>query len=352
MKFTLASLALSVTAFAVTAVNATFDLNQRNNLVVYWGQNAHGSYDSTAEKQQKDLLTYCQDTNVDLISIGFVNTWNSTGGQPVVNFANSCTGYKFFPGTDLLWCPTIASDIIACQALGKKILISLGGGTSTYTGFSSAEEADAFAYTIWNAFGRGWSYYRPFGGAVVDGFDLDIEKLPALYYEKFAYRIQKLAAADTSKRYYLTAAPQCPIPDAHLTTALSKVAFDAIFVQFYNNPGCSADMWTGAGGFQGTNTVFNFGMWDSWVKSNAKNPSMKIFMGLPASSKVAPNGGYVSKAMAANIVADLARFSSFGGVSLWDASEAVLNTGYIQTIRDSLSMIPAMKKRGFFGLWA
>jgi chitinase len=295
---------------------------------------------------------YAPDTNVDLISIGFVNTWNSTGGQPVVNFANSCTGYQFFLGTDLLWCPSIASDIQACQALGKKILISLGGASPTYAGFSTAEEADAFAYKIWNAFGRGWTYYRPFGEAVVDGFDFDIEKLPALYYEKFAYRLQKLAAADTSKRYYLTAAPQCPNPDEHLSTALSKVAFDAIFVQFYNNPGCSADKWTGAGGDQSTNSVFNFGMWDSWVKSNAKNPSMKIFVGLPASSKVALGGGYVSKAIAANIVADLARFSSFGGVSLWDASEAVLNTGYIQSIKDALMKIPAMKKRGFFGLWA
>lgn len=60
MKFTLASFSVAVVAFAATAVNATFDLTQRNNLAVYWGQNAHGSYDNTTEKQQQNLLTYCQ----------------------------------------------------------------------------------------------------------------------------------------------------------------------------------------------------------------------------------------------------------------------------------------------------
>lgn len=33
-------------------------------------------------------------------------------------------------------------------------------------------------------------------------------------------------------RYYITAAPQCPFPDAYLGTVLNAAAFDAVYVQF------------------------------------------------------------------------------------------------------------------------
>jgi len=36
-------------------------------------------------------------------------------------------------------------------------------------------------------------------------------------------------------RYYVTAAPQCPFPDAYLGAVIDAVGFDAIYVQFYNN---------------------------------------------------------------------------------------------------------------------
>lgn len=34
------------------------------------------------------------------------------------------------------------------------------------------------------------------------------------------------------RRYYITAAPQCPYPDGNLGTVLNAVEFDAIYVQF------------------------------------------------------------------------------------------------------------------------
>lgn len=33
-------------------------------------------------------------------------------------------------------------------------------------------------------------------------------------------------------RYYVTAAPQCPYPDAYIGTALNSADFDAVYVQF------------------------------------------------------------------------------------------------------------------------
>ena len=32
--------------------------------------------------------------------------------------------------------------------------------------------------------------------------------------------------------YYITAAPQCPYPDAYIGAALNEAPFDAVYVQF------------------------------------------------------------------------------------------------------------------------
>jgi chitinase len=75
---------------------------------------------------------------------------------------------------------------------------------------------------------------RPLGGAVLDGIDFDIEA-PSQYYDDLDRNLTPLYKGDTrGKTYMLTAAPQCPFPDASLGTGL----FDHVWVQFYNNPPC------------------------------------------------------------------------------------------------------------------
>jgi len=46
----------------------------------------------------------------------------------------------------------MAADIRKCQAKGKIVTISLGGGQGAKVGFSSPAEAVGFAKTIWNMF--------------------------------------------------------------------------------------------------------------------------------------------------------------------------------------------------------
>ena len=55
-------------------------------------------------------------------------------------------------------------------------MLSLGGAAGSY-GFTSDAQAQTFAQTMWGMFGRGTgtTYPRPFGSAVLDGIDLDIE---------------------------------------------------------------------------------------------------------------------------------------------------------------------------------
>jgi chitinase len=92
-------------------------------------------------------------------------------------------------------------------------------------------------------------------------------------------------------------------------------------------------------------------MWDRWVRSNCKNRAMKIFLSLAVSPKVAPAGGYISADKAADIIADLARFPSFAGAALWDASETWVNPGYVSSLKTALTKRNTLRKRNFFGLW-
>lgn len=56
---------MAVSLFADSTA-ATWDLSKKNNFMLYWGQNAHGSYNATDNKQQQRLIEYCKDTAVDV----------------------------------------------------------------------------------------------------------------------------------------------------------------------------------------------------------------------------------------------------------------------------------------------
>ena len=61
--------------------------------------------------------------------------------------------------------------------------------------------------------------------------DLDIESGTPAHYAAFVSQIRSLAAP-TGKSYIITAAPQCPYPDAYIGAALNEADFDAVYVQF------------------------------------------------------------------------------------------------------------------------
>ena len=222
-----------------------------------------------------------------------------------VNFANQC-GNTFESG--LLHCSQIGADIKTCQSLGKTVLLSLGGGVGDY-GFSDAASATKFADTLWNKFGAGEDPERPFDDAVIDGFDFDIEHGSTTGYPELATALRSKFAKDSSKNYFLSAAPQCPYPDASLGDLLSKVPLDFAFIQFYNNY-CSID------------GQFNYDTWSKFADS-APNKNIKLFVGVPATSNIA---GYVDTSKLSSAIEEIKCDSHFAGVSLWDASGAWLNT--------------------------
>lgn len=142
---------------------------------------------------------------------------------------------------------------------------------------------------------------------MVDGFDLDIEGGGTTGYVKFVEELRRLYKTDSSRQYLITAAPQCPFPDANLNEQILQ-GVDAVFVQFYNNF-CSIDK------------QFNFDTWDGW----ASKTSAKVFVGIPGSPKAA-GSGYVSMDQLKPAISKVSSSKSYGGIMVWDASQSYSNT--------------------------
>src|SRR5271166_5787235 len=112
---------------------------------------------------QQGLAHFCSQTTVDIIPLAFVNIFPAQGnGFPGTNFGNQCWGPPYVyagpgdnPSLNQLQseCPQVGADIPVCQSTyGKKIILSLGGGTDGYQ-LSGTANGVAFADFLWGAFG-------------------------------------------------------------------------------------------------------------------------------------------------------------------------------------------------------
>ncbi|EAU31232.1 hypothetical protein ATEG_08059 [Aspergillus terreus NIH2624] len=362
MPFMKNLLALSAGLVSLGGAYAKLDLSTSNNVVVYWGQN---SFDGQGELAQQRLSYYCDDENIDVIVLAFVMTINGQGGAPNYDFSTTSKQCKTFEGTNLKDCPEVGEDIKTCQSKGKTIILSIGGATYSEGGFQSDSDAKAGAELIWKTFGpssgskesshgilknkifhRPHAYtnstrhrgsadgevHRPFGDASVDGFDFDFEA-GTTHMLPFAQRLRELMDADTSRQYFLTAAPQCPYPDAADKDILAgDVSIDAVWVQFYNN-------FCGVNSFQkgqDDQKSFNFKTWDNWAKTVSSNKKAKVFLGVPANTKAASTG-YVPASDLEPVIEYCKTFESFGGVMMWDVTQAYGNKGFLDTVRKAVS---------------
>ncbi|KAI0961221.1 hypothetical protein AcV7_000377 [Taiwanofungus camphoratus] len=321
-------LCLLVAGLDLLGVSA-FDNTLYDNTAVYWGQNSYGAtHSDDSANWQQPISYYCQDDAIDVIPIAFVNTFFGEGGVPEINLANTCnpTNDSYFSGTELLDCSFLASDIEQCQSKGKIVTISLGGAGGG-VGFQNDSQAQQLADTIWNVFLGGSSSTRPFGSAVLDGVDLDIEGGSTTGYAAFVTQLRSHFNG-ANKDYYVSGAPQCVYPDQYLGDALDNAYFDMVYVQFYNNQ-CGLQNYDDA-------SDWNFGLWDVWARSISPNPNVKVYIGAPASSTAAGTG-YQSTSNLSNIATTMRNsFPSFGGVMLWDASQAYQNDRYDLAIKNAL----------------
>ncbi|RUS18372.1 glycoside hydrolase superfamily [Endogone sp. FLAS-F59071] len=226
----------------------------------------------------------------------------------------------------------VVSDIRHCQASGVRIFISIGGYTANVPITDNAT-GEAYADGLWNGYfgGSNSAYYRPFGSNVIlDGVDLDLEQSTTSGYGAFVNKL-KTYFDNSGRKYWISGAPQCGIPDPDMDTLLKTVWFDYVNPQFYNN-------WCY---FTGTN--FNYATVNpqyglSWVAyaPNFVNPNTKLLLGVPAPG--GGNGGnYDVLPNVQSVVPQLAQNYSnlFGGVMFWDCFWAGEATGgnWAQSVR-------------------
>jgi chitinase len=235
------------------------------------------------------LVDVCTEGNFDIVVISFVTAFpQAVGDYPATNFGNACGGA--YPGTSFLGpCSLIEAGIKTCQASGKKVFLSLGGAAfEGYKAPPTTTVANYFAEFLWGAFGpssaappASWvtaGSPRPFGDANVDGFDFDIENGDSSTYADTINRLRGSDLIGTNKNFWISAAPQCYLPDANLGTTLQKASVDFIFIQFYNNPSCSAR--TGVNDILHGTSGFTFTAWATLVTATSKNKNAKLYIGL------------------------------------------------------------------------
>lgn len=227
----------------------------------------------------------------------------------------------------------LREDIQLCQSTYQKtIMLSIGGATYTEGGFSSSAAAVAAANNVWAMFGpeqAGSTVKRPFGQAVVDGFDFDFESTTQ-NMPPFATQLRGLMTAATTaggKPYYLSAAPQCPYPDLADNDMLNGgVSFDFIQVQFYNNY-CGVSSFVAGASSQPS---YNFDTWDDWAKTGSANRNVKVLVGIPANTGA--GAGYTSGKVLQAALEYSEGFTSFGGVMMWDMSQLYKNPGFEEEV--------------------
>ncbi|KAL5540865.1 hypothetical protein UlMin_043257 [Ulmus minor] len=266
-----------------------------SGIAIYWGQNS----------SEGTLAETCNTDNYQFVNIAFLTTFgngqtpffNLTGQTPILNLTGHCD-----PAANT--CQGLSSDIKACQCKGIKVLLSIGGPAGNYS-LASTQDATQ-------------SNSRPFGDAVLDGVDFDIEAGSGQFWDELA---RSLSGHSQERKVYLAAAPKCPFPDAHLDGAIQTGLFDYVWVQFYNNPSCQY--------YAGNpNNLFNF--WNQWTSTQAK----QVFLGLPAADAAAPYGGFIpADVLNSQVLPTIKSFPKYGGVMLWSKQ---YDNGYSSAIKGSV----------------
>lgn len=139
-------------------------------------------------------------------------------------------------------------------------------------------------------------------------------------------------AQDPANKYYITGAPQCPIPEPNMGVIINGAQFDYLWPQFYNNNNYTYPC---ALGFNG-NAPLNYNQWVSFL-AGTPSANAKIFFGVPAAplaANGAPSGEtyYITPAQLSTLVSEYKGTSSFGGVMMWSA-------GFSDTSTSKLALI-------------
>ncbi|CAN4111510.1 unnamed protein product [Withania somnifera] len=278
--------------------------SEAGGIAIYWGQNGH----------EGTLAETCATGNYDFVNIACLSKLGN-GRNAMINLAGHCDPYT--PNG----CVNVSSDIKSCQSRGIKVMLSIRGGAGAYS-IASAEDASQVAAYLWDNFLGGKASSRPLGDAILDGIDFDLEGGEGPYWGDLAKNLVRYSNRG-NKKVYLTAAPQCPFPDARVGGALKTGVFDYVWVQFYNNPPCQ---------YNQENVTSFQDSWNQWISSI---PAKKIFLGLPAAPDATGSGFIPVGDLTSQVLAAIKGSAMYGGVMLWSKYYDD-QTGYSSKIKSHL----------------
>ncbi|XP_054785989.1 acidic endochitinase-like [Prosopis cineraria] len=260
--------------------------SQRPGIVTYWGFYREGG----------ELDAACATRKYDIINIAFLNTFGN-GATPELDLSSHCSFGS---------CAKYASQIAYCQSLGVKIFLSIGGDAGHYN-LSSPEDAEQVASYLWTTYlgGQTGGSGGPLGDAVLDGIDFFIKDNGYRYYDVLALELHRYRM---NRWFFLSAAPECPIPDRYLGAAMRTGLFDYVWPQFYGEASCEysddGDAWN----------LLN--SWDQWTAC-FRGPTTWFYMGLTGFS--GSYEGYIpTDDLNRKVIPHLERDPKFRGIMIWD----------------------------------
>ncbi|EGX87991.1 chitinase 1 precursor, putative [Cordyceps militaris CM01] len=289
----------------------------RGKLTVYWG----------AEDSSTTLDNVCSDPSYDIVNLAFLSYFFRDGGYPQLSISTlggPSPAQQAAGATSLQDGAELVPALRKCQRSGKRVILSMGGAQE-YADVTLKDDAQGehIAQTVWDLFlgGTNNAALRPFGSVKLDGVDLDNESANPTGYVAMTKKFRSLMNADASKQYFLTAAPQCPFPDASEPLDVVQL-LDYVWVQFYNNGDCNIAQ----SGFNDAVRTWSRGI------GNAT-----LFIGALASGADGDQGFVDASTFNSAIEGVKAmNLPNYGGAMLWEAQLAVNNGNYQTQIRGSL----------------
>jgi chitinase len=248
-----------------------------------------------------------------MVIITYLNQFfdfNNAYKAPTLNLASLHCNATFkvkFP--DLLNCSDIGKDIKTCQGKGKKVMLTLGGPNAT---FESPHQAGDFARIMWQMFlgGSNVSLVRPFGDAILDGIELDIQDYRLNGYDVFVRSLRYIIDHNQNKtKYYISAKVSCADNSTELIShLLSQRSLHFITLHLYCSP-CHY-----AGPPYDSNFTYIWSYWENIVN----NLQIQIFLSLIAES--IDDCQCIDRDNTAHLLKLVSKTASFGGVMIWDSS--------------------------------
>ncbi|URE26381.1 Glycosyl hydrolases family 18 [Musa troglodytarum] len=284
---------------------------------VYWGQNAY----------EGSLRETCATGYYKYVLLSSLNRFGH-GRIPQLNLAGHCDSTNG-------GCTFLSSDIISCQQdYNVKVMLSLGGPYGNYR-LASRKDARNVAYHVWNSYLSYSSTDRPLGNSALDGIDFDIERGSTDYWDDLARFLSAYSTPD--RKVYLSAAPQCSMPDYYLQAAIDTGLFDYVWVQFYNNY-CE---------YSPDDAVTFAQIWNQLVSANVS----KVFLGLPASPQAAGSGFVTPDELIDSILPIVKGSEKHGGIMLWSRYHDVIY-GFSPQVKnhvcpDRMASLLSMRVRPF-----